>query len=151
MMSPQVALALTFGIAASAEDLWRRSVSNWISAAALVSGIGFHLWSQGLYGLIPALLGAVGGFLIFLIFYLLGGMGGGDVKLMAGLGSIIGVGHLVEASIFTAVIGAIVACLVLMVSAVLRLIGKGGRGEGPTAIPYAPAIALGVLLSLVPR
>lgn len=150
-MSPQVTLALVFGLAASAEDLWRRTVSNWICAAALVSGVAFHLWCQGLGGLVPALLGALGGFLIFLIFYMLGGMGGGDVKLMAGLGSIIGVNHLVEASIFTAIIGAVVACLVLAVSAALKFVGKGSQGESPKAIPYAPAIALGVLLSLVPR
>lgn len=149
-MSPQVALALFFGLAASAEDLWRRSISNWISVAALVSGVAFHVWSRGIAGFVPALLGAAGGFLIFLVFYMLGGMGGGDVKLMAGLGSIIGVDHLVEASIFTAVIGAVVACLVLAASAVLKLVGKGREGS-PKAIPYAPAIALGVLLSLVPR
>ncbi len=150
MISPQVALALTFGLAATAEDLWRRSVSNWISLAAFASGIGFHVWAQGWRGLLPALLGATGGFLIFLVFYLLGGMGGGDVKLMAGLGAIIGTEHLVEASLFTAIIGAVVACLTLAGAALLKVAGKG-RGERPKAIPYAPAIALGVLLSLVPR
>jgi len=150
VISPQVALVLLFGLAASVEDLWRRSVSNWISVAALVSGVGFHLWSQGWRGLLPATLGAVGGFLIFLVFYMLGGMGGGDVKLMAGLGSIIGAERLVEASLFTAIIGAVVACLALAGAALLKTVGKG-QGGRPKAIPYAPAIALGVLLSLVPR
>lgn len=150
MISLQVTLVLLFGLAASAEDLWRRSVSNWISAAALVSGVALHLWVHGWRGLSPALLGALGGFLIFLIFYMLGGMGGGDVKLMAGLGSIIGAEHLVEAALFTAIIGAVVACLTLAGAALLKLVGKG-QGGRPKAIPYAPAIALGVLLSLVPR
>ena len=34
---------------------------------------------------------------VFLIFYLLGGMGGGDVKLMAGFGAVLGVPRLLEA------------------------------------------------------
>ena len=38
-----------------------------------------------------ALGGTVVGFAVFLIFYLLGGMGGGDVKLMAGFGALLGV------------------------------------------------------------
>jgi prepilin peptidase CpaA len=149
-MTPQIALALAIGLTASAEDLWRRQVSNWIPVTALMCGFGFHLWSEGWRGLLPAFLGAAGGFAIFLVFYMLGGMGGGDVKLMAGLGSIIGGGRLVEASIYTALIGALLACLVLGGSALLRLVRKT-PGEGPKSIPYAPAIALGVLLSLVPR
>ena len=150
MISLQVALVLLFGLTASAEDLWRRSVSNWIPASALVSGLVVHLWAQGWRGLLPALIGAAGGCLIFLVFYLLGGMGGADVKLMAGLGSIIGAEHLLEAAIFTAIIGAVVACLTLAGAALLKVVGKG-QGGRPKAIPYAPAIALGVLLSLVPR
>ena len=38
------------------------------------------------------------GAVVFLIFYLLGGMGGGDVKLMAGFGAVLGVRQLLEAA-----------------------------------------------------
>ncbi len=43
-------------------------------------------------GALYALAGAAAGFAVFLIFYLLGGMGGGDVKLMAGFGALLGAG-----------------------------------------------------------
>ena len=43
---------------------------------------------------------AVIGFSIFLIFYLPGGRGGGDLKLMAGFGALLGDGHILWAALF---------------------------------------------------
>lgn len=149
-MSLQFALAIFIGLAASAEDIWRRNISNWIPVAALVAGFGWHLYAQGWRGLGAAALGAIGGFAIFLLFYLLGGMGGGDVKLMAGFGAIIGTSRLLEASLWTAILGALLAVAVLAV-AFLRQQISGNKFERPKAIPYAPAITAGVWLSLVPR
>ena len=45
---------------------------------------------HGWRGAGSALLGTLAGASVFLIFYLLGGMGGGDVKLMAGFGALLG-------------------------------------------------------------
>ena len=56
-------------------------------------------------GALTALAGTAAGFAVFLIFYLLGGMGGGDVKLMAGFGALLGTGRLLEAALWTAGIG----------------------------------------------
>ncbi len=101
--------------------------------------------------------GAVAGFAVFLIFYLLGGMGGGDVKLMAGFGALLGRGRLLEAALWTAAVGGILAVCGS------RRAGPSGAGshrgqadrkaevERQESIPYAPAIALGVWLSLVPK
>lgn len=149
-MSFQVAMALIVGLAASAEDLWRRQVSNWICLSALLSGIFYQCNASGWRGLLDALVGAAAGFGIFLIFYLLGGMGGGDVKLMAGFGSLLGVSRLVEAAIWTAILGALLAVVVLGIHSVRCLVKKEAVGR-PKAIPYAPAITAGVWLSLVPR
>ena len=90
-MTPQVWVAIVIGIAATVEDLTRRQVSNWICGAAFLAGIILHVISEGWRGGVSAMLGAVTGFGVFLIFYLLGGMGGGDVKLMAGFGAVLGV------------------------------------------------------------
>ncbi|HUQ90471.1 MAG TPA: A24 family peptidase [Bryobacteraceae bacterium] len=149
-MTAQVILAILIGIAASAEDLWHRSVSNWIPVCALFGGFAWHVSQKGWTGLGTAAAGGAAGFGIFLIFYLLGGMGGGDIKLMAGFGALIGAGRLVEAALWTAILGALLAVAVIGVNA-LRGIGKKDRKKSPLSIPYAPAISAGVWLSLVPR
>ena len=162
-MTPQVWIAIVIGLAAAIEDLVRRQVSNWICGAALVAGLGLHIATDGWRGGVAALLGALTGFGVFLIFYLLGGMGGGDVKLMAGFGAVLGVKRLLEAALWTAACGGIFAVVAIGFSALRGLLrvwlrrepaAAQSEGQGPRAlksIPYAPAIAAGVWLSLVPR
>lgn len=149
-MSAQLLIAILLGLAASVEDLWRRNISNWIPLSALIAGFAWHVSQTGWRGAGVAAMGAGSGFLVFLVFYLLGGMGGGDVKLMAGFGSLLGPGRLLEAALWTAILGAVLAVVVLGVSALRQWIRKEGKGK-PVSIPYAPAITAGVWLSLVPR
>jgi prepilin peptidase CpaA len=142
------------GLAAMIDDLARRQIANWIPLAALAAGFGWQIGQSGLRGLLYAGIGTVAGFAIFLIFYLLGGMGGGDVKLMAGFGALLGFHRLVEAALWTAGVGGLIAAGVLGVRALRRALGntKGTAAkQDQDSIPYAPAIALGVWLSLVPR
>lgn len=161
-MTPQVWIAATIGVAATVEDLAHRKISNWICVAALVAGLALHIATDGWRGGLAALLGAVAGFGVFLIFYLLGGMGGGDVKLMAGFGAVLGVNRLLEAALWTAACGGIFATLAIGFNALRGLwrrpakIDDDSRTAVPEkrrlqSIPYAPAIAAGVLLSLVPK
>jgi prepilin peptidase CpaA len=150
-MSLQVIVAVFVGLAAALEDLARRQVSNWIPAVALVGGVVAQCTEKGWWGIPSALLGAVAGFLVFLAFYLLGGMGGGDVKLMAGFGSLLGAGRLLEAALWTAACGGLLAVSVVAVAAVRGAKGAVEGARRPRAIPYAPAIAVGVWLSLVPK
>ena len=149
-MSAQIVIAVLLGLAATAEDLWRRNVSNWSPLTALVAGFAWHITQQGWRGAGTAALGAGVGFLVFLVFYLLGGMGGGDVKLMSGFGALLGLSRLIEAALWTAIIGAVLAALVIAWSALRQWVKKDGTKK-PLAIPYAPAITAGVWLSLVPR
>jgi prepilin peptidase CpaA len=120
--------------------------------AALAGGFGWQLGQRGWTGGLVALGGAAVGFAVFLVFYLLGGMGGGDVKLMAGFGALLGAGRLLEAALWTAGIGGILAVGALAWKTLRR-----NRRENvePNAekdsIPYAPAITLGVWLALVPK
>jgi len=149
-MTPQILVAVFVGLAASIEDLRSRNISNWIPLFALAAGIVVQTYQHGWKGIPAALAGAAAGFGVFLIFWLLGGMGGGDVKLMAGFGSLLGVSRLLEAAYMAALIGAVMAVIVLGVHEVRRRIRKENIGR-PQAIPYAPAITAGVWLSLVPR
>ena len=152
----QVWIAIVVGLAAVIDDLARRHIANWIPAAALAGGFGWQIGQSGWMGAWTALAGAAAGFAVFLIFYLMGGMGGGDVKLMAGFGALLGAGRLLEAALWTAGIGGIMALVAVGWKALRRSSQAAGtlsaeEREREASIPYAPAIALGVWLSLVPK
>lgn len=161
-MTPQCWIAGIIGVAAIADDLRRRQISNWISCAAFGAGLVLQVVEHGGKGALAALAGSATGAGVFLVFYLLGGMGGGDVKLMAGFGAVLGVKRLLEAALWTAGCGGVMAVAVIVVSTLReawrrRSSGKAGT-SGPVprrpvvdSIPYAPAIAAGVWLSLVPK
>jgi prepilin peptidase CpaA len=151
-LSIEIALAIVLGLAAIIEDLRRGTISNWIPVAAFVGGVISQVLDKGWAGFGAATLGAIAGFAVFLIFYLLGGMGGGDVKLMAGFGALLGAGRLLEAAIWTAGIGGLMALGVIGFSW-LRARSKSGQEQvsAPKTIPYAPAIACGVWLALIPK
>ena len=153
-MNAQVVIAILVGLAATVNDLKNREIADWIPITALVAGFGWQIGQHGWMGALYALGGAVAGFAAFLIFYLLGGMGGGDIKLMTGFGALLGASRLGEAALWTAGVGGIFALGVLA--------WRGGMswmrpqqvavaGADADTIPYAPAIAIGVLLSLVPK
>src|SRR5579863_7401311 len=154
-MNAQIWIAILVGVAAVIDDLRRRQIANWIPLAACAGGLGWQMGQDGWMGGLYALGGAAAGFAVFLVFYLLGGMGGGDVKLMAGFGALLGAGRLLEAALWKAGVGGILAVGVIAWKALRRLLnGKAvdeGTGEREASIPYAPAIALGVWLSLVPK
>lgn len=151
-MNWQIFMAIAIGLAASVEDLIRRRVSNWIPLVALVAGLVIHFTERGWPGLLSASLGALSGFAVFLVFYLLGGMGGGDVKLMAGFGALLGgASRLFEAAIWTGGVGAAIAVGVLAYRFVRSRFKAASAESGSRFIPYAPAITLGVWLELVAK
>ena len=78
------------------------------------------------------------------------------MKLMAGFGALLGAGRLLEAALWTAGIGGIMALMVLGWKALRRSAPapetlSAEERQREASIPYAPAIALGVWLSLVPK
>ena len=162
-MTAQAWIAGVVGIAAIVDDLARRQISNWISCSAFAAGLILQTSHNGWQGAGSALLGTITGAVVFLIFYLLGGMGGGDVKLMAGFGAVLGAKQLLEAALWTAGCGGLMAVGVIAVNQLRQLWTRWRRLDTETAdnsrrnhiraesIPYAPAIAAGVWLSLVPK
>ncbi len=160
-MTAQAWIAAVVGIAAIVDDVRRRQISNWIPCSAFAAGLILQTLHDGWRGAGSALLGTLSGAAVFLIFYLLGGMGGGDVKLMAGFGAVLGAKQLLEAALWTAGCGGLMAVAVIAI-AHLRQLWSRRRTPGtaapasapalrPQSIPYAPAIAAGVWLSMVPK
>jgi prepilin peptidase CpaA len=65
-------------------------VPNWLTFHFFLGGVAFAFWKGGSQALLWSLGGACVGLLALLPLYAIGGMGAGDVKLMAGLGAWIG-------------------------------------------------------------
>jgi prepilin peptidase CpaA len=143
-------MTLVLGCAALVEDLVRRRISNWTSGTALAAGFVLHASREGWRGGTVAGAGAVLGFAVFLIFYVLNGMGGGDVKLMAGFGSLLGPTAILYAAWIAAVAGGLMAAtyVAVMAQRTRRRVPSGmRRAAHADSMPYAPAIVAGVWLA----
>lgn len=152
----------------SAFDLKSRRIPNLLTGPALLMGLSMHTafggWMQMLNALAAGLI--CGG--VFLVFYLAGGMGAGDVKLMAAVGCIGGLQHVPYLLVLTAISGGVMAlCLALLrgqlrqtLTNVMELTSHH-RHQGlqphpdlnlanthTLRLPYALAIAGGSLLTL---
>jgi prepilin peptidase CpaA len=90
-------------------DLRTRRIPQVLTLGGAAAGIGYHLatggWTAGAIGL--------GGWtvavLMFLLPFALGGLGGGDVKLLGALGAWLGPGDAVWLGIYTGIAGGIIA------------------------------------------
>ena len=130
-------IAIGLGLAAAVDDLRRRAISNWISVSGLVAALICQTACHGLRGLGLGAAGAAIGFAVFLVVYVMGGMGGGDLKLMAAFGAILGPAGILTAALLTAIVGGLIAA------------GSLALSRPKPAIPYAPAIVLGAWLALL--
>lgn len=129
---------LAGALPAVVEDLRTRQIPNWVCLP--LCGAGLVLAVLG-HSLVSAVLGLGAGVGSCLVFYLKGGMGGGDVKLTGAYGALLGVPRIWPALFLTAVTGALLAVLVSW--SALR------RARPAESICYAPAIALGALAVLL--
>ena len=154
-----VGLSALILLAAVLNDIAFRTVPNWMPAALLALGIGIRTLDGGLA---PSLLACV---LILLgagFCWRRGWMGGGDVKLLAACGMLAPPGLSGVMLLNVALAGGVLALLYLALSRVLAVPGATcppGRLRGifwaerhrihsRSPMPYASAIAVGVLLVL---
>ena len=157
-------------LAAAYFDLRVRRIPNWINLSALVMGLGLNLYFDSLQGAVTSAAGLLLALCIYVPLYALKGMGAGDVKLMAAIGSIVGPGNWFHIFVATALLGGI-ASLVLVVarkragqtflniSVIVSQLMKGkppANGDAALSIhnekslkmPHGAIIASGVLLFL---
>jgi prepilin peptidase CpaA len=90
-------------------DVRSRRIPNFITLPAIASGLLLHGFFGGWQQLATAAAGGLICGLIFFVFYLAGGMGGGDVKLITATGCIVGLSLIQHLLIFTALAGGVMA------------------------------------------
>lgn len=112
-LPPAVALALLV-IVAAGWDLAARRIPNPLVLAGALAGVVLHVGHNGWAGLATSLLGLLVGFAVFLPLFLLRGMGGGDVKLMAAIGALAGPQNCLLIFVLTALIGGVLAVALLL-------------------------------------
>jgi prepilin peptidase CpaA len=147
-------------------DLKSRKIYNKVIFPGLAAAFTIHFLTGGWVALGQAVIGCFIGFGVLLIPYLLGGMGAGDVKLLAVVGALKGAYFVLAASVYMALIGAAIALAVLLcrkgtgarlkqIAFVLYGLRYGvkiplfvEKSSLSAAYPYGVAIAGGVVLCL---
>jgi prepilin peptidase CpaA len=89
-------------------------VPNWITFPMVLSGLVFNVWVGGWSGLAGGLIGMAVGLACLLPLYSVGGMGAGDVKLLAGVGAWLGGWVTFYAFCASAIVGAVMAVLMVL-------------------------------------
>jgi prepilin peptidase CpaA len=162
------ATALACALVGSVFDVKSRRIPNFITFPSILVGLALHLalggWRQLLSSLAAGLICGV----VFLIFYIAGGMGAGDVKLITAVGCIAGMPHVAYLLVLTALCGGAMAIVLALargrlqqtivnVGAIASHHSQEGLQPHPDLnlsnldtlrLPYALAIAGGSLLTL---
>jgi prepilin peptidase CpaA len=150
-------------------DLRSRRIPNWLVLPFLAAGLVVSFVPKGWHGIgIGQSLEGVGlGLLLFGFLAFMGGMGMGDVKLCAAIGAWVGPKQLFVALVLTGIVGGVMAIGWAVLGGFVGELFSGtgdlmfgwrkreGRAEqkhtlsnpGARKMPYAPAIALGTLVS----
>jgi prepilin peptidase CpaA len=101
-------------IVAAVIDGYKLKVPNWLTFPFILSGLVVGAVTGGWSGFGFALLGMIVGLALLLPAYAIGGMGAGDVKLLAGVGAWIGTMDTLYAFCVSAVVGGVIAILMVL-------------------------------------
>lgn len=166
LVFPMAALLCATGSAVY--DVGSRRIPNFLTLPGLAFGLALHGFLGGWRDSATAALGALVCGLIFLVFHLAGGMGAGDVKLMAAVGCLAGFSRIAPLLVFTGLAGGVMAIAMALARRQLvttlhnmfalalhhRTMGLTPHpefnvgNEQALRLPYALAIAAGCALDL---
>ena len=91
-------------------------VHNRLTVPLAISGLVFHTWQAGGSGLAFSAFGLMVGFASLIVFYAMGGLGAGDVKLMAGIGAWLGAWLTLDVVLIAGVAAGLYSLVVILCS-----------------------------------
>jgi len=160
--------ALIIGAAACITDLHSRRIPNWLTFGATAAAFAFHFADGGQAAAQQAAAGWVTGLFLFMPLFVLGGMGAGDVKLLAALGAWLGPSDAFWMAIYASMAGGVLAVIVALrhnyLGTAVKNLGALGRfwclfgirplssltldrGTGPR-LAYAVPVFLGMVMAI---
>lgn len=167
-MIPDLAL-VTVILISLYTDLRYRKIYNIILFPAFFLALIYHFYTGSIGGLLFGIKGATFGLTLLLIPFMLGGMGAGDVKLLAVIGAWQGPQFVWFCFLCTAIVGGVIAAVQLSRSGRLfqslkyilftfipgtpkvNAFGTLATAKAGEAFPYGVAIAAGTLATYVLR
>ena len=131
---------------AAVTDCASRRIPNWLTYTLILGGLAHSLTAGATLGVGASLLGMLVGFGLTFVFFAVGAMGGGDVKLLTGVGAWLGPLGVLLVFVIEAVVGMVQAVVqaaaqkrlgaVLRNSAVVAGSMAGGGGDlGLASLP----------------
>jgi prepilin peptidase CpaA len=90
-------------------DLRSSRIPNWLTFSAMGFALAGHAWLGSMHGVLFSLAGLGTGLGLFFLIYLAGGIGAGDVKLMAAIGAFVGVYGVLSCAWLAMVVGGVYA------------------------------------------
>lgn len=149
-------------------DVRTRRIPNWVTGPGILAGLLLHFALGGWRSLSGAALGGLLAGTVFLLFYLAGGMGAGDVKLIAAVCCLAGISAVAGILLGTALLGGLFAVVLALLRHRLKdtfanmgrlMVHHGSAGlrphpdlnlsnPGTLRLPYGLAIAAGAGSSL---
>ncbi len=134
-------------------ELRDNRIANRVTLAGMGSGLLIGYLPGGLT-LISSLLGLLIGFGFLFLFYMYGGMGGGDVKLMGAIGALLGHHLVLPTIVYTSAMGVIMAVMMMIWRPQPEPASSAEDGADekpaprPRTVPYGLAIVAGTVLTL---
>jgi len=113
-------IVIAISVVACVVDVRTRRIPNVLTFGAALGGVLIQVLVGGFQGALTAASGWLVGTLLFLPFFLLRGMGGGDVKLLAGIGAWLGPADTLWLAAYSALAGGALGVIVALSRGYLR-------------------------------
>lgn len=114
------AIVISICLAACVFDVRTRRIPNALTLSAAVAGLLYHAATSGVTGVQMAGAGWLLGLLLLLPYFALGGMGGGDVKLVAALGAWLGPWETFWLAMYAGIAGGVLGLIVALAHGYVR-------------------------------
>jgi prepilin peptidase CpaA len=172
VISAPLIIVLLGALIAAVTDVWKFRVYNALTIPLLVSGLAYHVWGGDIG---DSVLGMLLGFSVLIVLHIVGGVGAGDVKLMAAVGAWLGTQHTLYVFIASSLAAGLYALLLVAINGGLaralvnlqiliyrlmnigRYLGADDRMEADLSradrrtrvIPFGAMVAVGLVATLV--